>query len=371
MHANTFLPKEESLKLALSSVYESFGYRRYKLSGFEEYSFYSDNRSFLADEGFIAFNNADGKLMALKPDITLSIVKSAANEDVQFTRAYYEESVYRSAGREEGFREMGQIGLELLGNVEQYGVAEVVYLALQSLKAIDSNCILSLSHMSFVHAIEALYFEDAELRASFEAAVKSKSPHAIEQVLKKADIPEKINEKLCTLFSVAGKMEEALVQIEAISELPESVACAVHELRVLQKSLKAMQVDQYVQIDLSLMHTIDYYNGVIFEGYVEKIPFPVLSGGRYDPLAKKFKEGMCGVGFAVYLDNMNLYYPQNRAYDADVLIISEGDDTGALLKTVASFVDEGLTVRVEPIAPKNFHAKKILYYKNGKVREEN
>lgn len=370
MVANTFLPKEESLKLALSSVYESFGYRRYKLSGFEEYSFYSDNRAFLADEGFIAFNNADGKLMALKPDITLSIVKSAANAEDHYTRAYYEESVYRSAGREEGFREMGQIGLELLGNVENYGVAEVIFLALESLKAIDEHCVLSISHMSFVHAVEEMYFEDSVLRQEFENAVKSKSPHAIMQIMQKTNLSDALKESLCELFSVAGKMEDALCRIESIQGLPQSIIQAVADLRILQKALKTMQVDGLVQVDLSLMHTIDYYNGIIFEGYVEKIPFPVLSGGRYDPLAKKFKEKMCGVGFAVYLDNMNLYYPQERTYDADVLIISEGDDTGNLLGLVASFVQKGLTVRVEPVMPKGFHAKKIVHFENGKIKEE-
>ena len=71
------LPTEDRLPLELSKLYEQFGYQKYCMSKFEEYGFYSDNRDFLSTDGIIAFNNSAGKLMALKPDITLSIVKNA------------------------------------------------------------------------------------------------------------------------------------------------------------------------------------------------------------------------------------------------------------------------------------------------------
>ena len=71
------MSKEDSLTYELSMLYKQWGYKEYRMAKFEEYSFYSDNRDFLSGKGILAFNNSYGRLMALKPDITLSIVKNA------------------------------------------------------------------------------------------------------------------------------------------------------------------------------------------------------------------------------------------------------------------------------------------------------
>ena len=59
------MPTEDRLVYELSKLYEQYGYRKFCMAKFEEYSFYSDNRDFLSGEGVIAFNNSDGRLMAL------------------------------------------------------------------------------------------------------------------------------------------------------------------------------------------------------------------------------------------------------------------------------------------------------------------
>ena len=62
---------------------------------FEEYDFYSENKDFLASEGIITFTDADGRLLALKPDVTLSILKNFKEEKGCVKRLYYNENVYR------------------------------------------------------------------------------------------------------------------------------------------------------------------------------------------------------------------------------------------------------------------------------------
>ena len=88
------LSKEDSLTYELSMLYKQWGYKEYRMAKFEEYSFYSDNRDFLSSKGILAFNNSDGRLMALKPDITLSIVKNAKLSG-SLTKLYYNESVFK------------------------------------------------------------------------------------------------------------------------------------------------------------------------------------------------------------------------------------------------------------------------------------
>ena len=60
----------------LNRLYEQYGYRKFKMSRFEDYDLYAQNRDFLRQDRIITFTDADGALKALKPDITLSIMKN-------------------------------------------------------------------------------------------------------------------------------------------------------------------------------------------------------------------------------------------------------------------------------------------------------
>ena len=66
------LRNDERAVFALRQLYTQNGYKYYKMSKFEEYDLYSKNKDFLVGEGVITFNDTDGSLLALKPDVTLS-----------------------------------------------------------------------------------------------------------------------------------------------------------------------------------------------------------------------------------------------------------------------------------------------------------
>ena len=68
---STLQPKERA-SFALRALYEAAGCRKYHMGRFEEYSLYQANRSFLSSEQVITFTDLDGRLLALKPDVTLS-----------------------------------------------------------------------------------------------------------------------------------------------------------------------------------------------------------------------------------------------------------------------------------------------------------
>ena len=74
------LKEEERIALELRSLYKKYGYLPYKMSKFEEYDLYVANKEFLISDGVITFNDTDGKLLALKPDVTLSIIRNSADE---------------------------------------------------------------------------------------------------------------------------------------------------------------------------------------------------------------------------------------------------------------------------------------------------
>ena len=115
LNDNELLPSERAV-YALRTLYLSFGYRRYKVSKFEEYDLYAENKSFLSDKSILTFTDTDGRLMALKPDITLSIIKNTKDSS-GMQKVFYNECVYRAGGS--GFKEIMQTGLECIGDIDK------------------------------------------------------------------------------------------------------------------------------------------------------------------------------------------------------------------------------------------------------------
>lgn len=93
------LPKDEQVPLLLRGLFEQRGYRRYRMSNFEAYDLYRENKNFLESEGIITFTDASGRLMALKPDVTMSIVKHTKPDAVS-SKLYYVENVFRLGAAE-------------------------------------------------------------------------------------------------------------------------------------------------------------------------------------------------------------------------------------------------------------------------------
>ena len=74
------LRNDEKAVYNLRSLYRRFGYSRFKMSKFEEYDLYVRNKDFLISQGIITFTDTNGKLLALKPDVTLSIIKNSKDQ---------------------------------------------------------------------------------------------------------------------------------------------------------------------------------------------------------------------------------------------------------------------------------------------------
>ena len=127
------LRKEEQCILKMRRLYELYGYKKYKMNKFEHYDLYLENKSFLASNNIVTFTDAGGTLLALKPDITLSIVKNAPKSYSEPEKVYYCENVYRSTDLSGGIQEILQVGIEYIGEMDTYAQAEVLSLAAKSL----------------------------------------------------------------------------------------------------------------------------------------------------------------------------------------------------------------------------------------------
>ena len=289
------LKYEEKAVFALRQLYKSYGYRQFKMSKFEEYDLYSENKDFLVSDGVITFNDTDGKLLALKPDVTLSIIKNSKESETEVERFYYNENVYRISENSHTYKEIMQTGLECIGNISKSDVCEVAMLACESLKLIDKDFRFNISDISLVNALIEEYSVDTKKVFS---ALLQKNADILKSVCKREQF-----EALGVLIKSYKTAKDSLLALEKICKTEKSLN-ALNDLKDVYSYLSGKGFENNLSIDFSILNSSGYYSGVVFKGYIKGISSRVLSGGRYDKLMKRMGRSSGAVGFAVYLDTL-------------------------------------------------------------------
>ena len=341
------LKKEEQTIFRLRALFEQYGYRRFKMSKFEEYDFYAENRSFLTTKNIITFQGLQGQLLALKPDVTLSIIKHTKANMTCPDRVYYHENVYRARKDDDEYKEIMQVGLEYIGEVDDYAISEVVLLAKKSLDSISTYSILNVSHMGFLLGLLEETGLGEAIQKKLLACISEKNPHGIAEICAEYGIAQDLTTCIQKVAALHGTLEDMLPIIWDLCR-NDTMRKSASELEQLEQNLCACIYQQGVHLDFSIVNDMDYYNGIMFQGFVDGIPTSVLSGGRYDNLVHKCGKQADAVGFAVYVDMLEGYGEQEQTYDVDTLLLCDDTaDTIAKLRAVQMLQNMGLRVAVQ------------------------
>ncbi len=319
----SILKNEEKVSFSLRSLYRRRGYAQYRMSKFEEYELYVNNKDFLVSPDIITFTDIDGRLLALKPDVTLSIVRGARLRPGELMKVYYDENVYRVSRNARGFREIRQVGLECIGELDDYCIGEVLLLAAESLCRISEENTLAISHLGIVGDMLDALGLDGQTRREALRCIGEKNLHELASACREAGVDEAGAGRLRELVSSYGAPEAVLPKLEALGCGEEHVA----QLRALCSLLRSSGFGEHVTLDFSVLSDMRYYNGLTFKGYVRGVPAGVISGGQYDRLLARMGKHGRAVGFACYLDMLERLTPPAPAADADtVLLYGEGED---------------------------------------------
>lgn len=167
-------------------------------------------------------------------------------------------------------------------------------------------------------------------------------------------------------------LREGIAQAEALAR-DEASRQALRQLSRTADILAAFGLEDRIRLDFSLMNSLDYYNGVIFQGFLPNVPVLALSGGRYDPLPRKMGKDVGAIGFALYTGRLEESLRQERQYDVDLLLTYGPEDDPAELAALASRVrTKGYSVRCQeegaPAAP--IRCRKTVRYTRGCSPEE-
>ena len=358
----------EDLSLSLRALYESYGYSQYKMSKFEAYDLYVQNKDFLISDSVITFTDTNGKLMALKPDVTLSIIKNTRDEKQGLQKLYYNENVYRISKGTRAFREILQAGLECMGQIDRCCLVEVLSLACESLLAVSKNAVLDLSHLGIVSAVLDSLCVSKSIRKVILGCIEEKNPHEIRRICAGNGLGETAQNKLCELASLSGEPQSVLKKLEDLLD-GEAGAAAFAELKEIVNAFSGSAYEAMLRIDFSVVNDMQYYNGLVFKGFVQGVPHSILSGGQYDRLMQSMNRTDGAVGFAVYLDSVERLLEQSSGFDADILLLYDRDaDPKALLSAARRLRSDGSSVLVLPQKNEKLRCRKVLKFENAEVK---
>ncbi len=350
----------EKAVFTLRELYGRYGYTPYKMNKFEEYDLYVRNKDFLISDSIITFTDTNGKLMALKPDVTLSIVKNSRDgEGVQ--KVYYNENVYRVSEGSHVFREIMQAGIECIGDVDEYCLYEVLKLAAESLQCVTNDWVLDISHLGVVGALLDVLSVPEAIRGEVFALIGEKNLHELTALCNEYGIDAT---KLGELITVYGAPQQVLPRLRTLLGDGE----ALRQLERVMSAFVDTPWENRLRIDFSVVSNVNYYNGFTFKGFVQGVPDSVLSGGQYDNLMRKMGRRDGAVGFAVYLDMLEQLSEPTARDDADGILLYGEDDLAAVARAVDQLTATGTRVIAARTLPKKCRCKSLWKLEKGEVK---
>ena len=312
----TILKSEEKAVLALRSLYCRYGYLPYRMSKFEEYELYIRNKDFLVSDRIITFNDTSGRLMALKPDVTLSIIKNCEDIPGFKQKVYYDEHVYRVSDRTERFCELMQTGCECIGDIDMYDIYEIIGLAAESLRLISDDYVLEVSCLDLIEKWISRACGDEEFAEKALRCIAEKNAHDLSRLCARYRVSRPDETRLLLLISAYGE-RNAVIAALAQECAPDDLT----GLKALSALLDRSPCGDKIRFDFSVVNNMGYYNGFVFRGFLSGVSDGVLSGGQYDRLMKKMNRQSKAIGFAIYLDELEQLRGEDSRFDVDVLVL--------------------------------------------------
>lgn len=354
---------EEMLVLRLRSLYQKYGYLPFKMSKFEEYELYLRYKDFLVSDQIITFSDTKGKLLALKPDVTLSIIKNANVSKGCKQKVYYNENVYRVSDITNNYKEIMQAGLECFGNLDLYDVFEVIILAAKSLSLVSDNFYLEISSLEILTFVLNKICVNKEFLHKAIGFIAKKNSHDLERLCKEFNVSDENTKILVSFTTIYGEREQVIKKLKETCYIEDSL---LEPLWSLSKMLNNSEFSDRIVFDFSVVNDLNYYNGFVFKGFVDGIFDSVLVGGQYDKMMTKINSTAKAIGFAVYLDLLEKIQPKEDEFDFDILLIySDETEKSLVCSKVNELIENNFSVSAQKAIPTTQRYKTLIDLTKG------
>lgn len=339
----------------LAALFRRWGYREVVTPTFEYYEALATGRGAEQEEQIYKFLDRQGHILTLRPDMTTPIARLVATrmkDEPLPLRLFYIANVFSyedpQAGRQ---REFCQAGVELIGSAEDSADAEVIALAAGAMKKSGlKNFKVTVGQVDvFNGLVEELKLQEDEIK-QIKKTVANKNFVGLQELLEEFKVAADDRDRFQRVMTMHGGPE--ILEAAASLVTSRKARKALKNLGRVKDLLEYYGVTNHISYDLGLLRGLDYYTGIVFEGYTTALGFPICGGGRYDRLLKQFAHPAPATGFAMGLERLLLALERGgteAASEYDYLIAFAPGQSAAALRKAEELRQEGFTVEVNPL----------------------
>jgi len=286
---------------AAMSVFESWSYEEVITPSVDYYDLFEQGMGPAEAQRGFRFTDSDGRLLALRPDVTSSVARVAATllaDRPRPLRFCYAAPVFRQQPQShaEWRRENTQLGCELIGAGGKQADLEVLRLAAEILTRLNlqSSYCITINNVEFFNGVAAELNLDRPAREQFRRLIDTREAAELERFLKHD------GRAFSQLTQLTGK-RDVIQAARRLIDNARSVA-ALDSLEELWTEIESLGLQNSFEIDLGDVPNLDYYTGLSLKIFVHGAGASVGRGGRYDGLTGNFGRAEPAVGFVLNLD---------------------------------------------------------------------
>ena len=293
---------KRKLEADLRGVFKSRGFMEIETPTIEFYDVFGGDRGLLKQESMYKFCDAKGRLLVLRPDMTIPIARVAATrikEEAWPLKCCYIGNAFcydeLGGGKQ---NEYTQAGAEILGVLSPEADAEVIAIAVEAVRSCGIDDFqIDIGQVDFFKGIMEESGLNSEEVEEVRDLIDRKDFVGVEQVMTRHRVGSELKALILNLPRLFGNKDV----IMGISQenIGRKAADALAYLKAVLEILEDRGLSRYVSIDLGMVQSLNYYTGIVFRGYTFGIGFPILSGGRYDGLLSKFGKDCPATGFTM------------------------------------------------------------------------
>jgi len=345
--------KRTILQERLLHYIRSCGFCRIETPLFEYYELFSGDISPVDDESIVKTIDRDGRVVVLRPDMTIPTVRVVATKlkgQQKPLKLFYMGNVYRADKKNRGAgREFCQIGAEIYGCSGKWLDLEIISMAKESFREAGvSGYKIDIGHVGIIKGIFEELNLPEEKKTYIIGLISEKNLVELENEVAALPIESRYKEIICKLPLFFGRPEDIFKRIDEIV-INDTVRESAGYLLEVYEKCKDMGLEPNLIIDAGMTGNMKYYTGLIFKAYAQGTGEVVISGGRYDNLLEELGLNTTAAGFAIYVDSMiEAAATENtdRNKEPKVLVIYSGNRFIEALQYSESCRKDGKTVNL-------------------------
>jgi len=307
----TFLTLEEELiyfetkqKIheQLEAEVKKKGYMLIEPSFFQDYDTFTTMNPRLKKETMVKMISQEGQVLVLRPDVTTAIMKQVLSKwDQHELKLYYLSTRFKMNSLNQ-IEEQKQFGIEYLGNESKEAVEEVLLQGYQVFENLKIRYVMELSDSRWINTLIKAMTSDLDLQKTMKNWIDYKDRYALEKWLDQQ--PSSVEKDILSrIFDLQGTMNDIIRKLSDL-KLSEPLMKIIDEMKSIESRIHQEGYLNKTFVDLSMMSAFDYYEGIMFKGYLQSSMQPVLRGGRYDPLTEQLGKRCPAIGLTLTLKDL-------------------------------------------------------------------